>query len=118
MLELMQRMVAFKYSCKLNHWNTDQYAQHLLFDRLQENMDDLVDDVAEQYFMANKKQKELTADVLKKEYINRDLEKGIKDVINLIEEMMNDEKFTEGEQSLLSGLSQEFYAKLALVNLK
>lgn len=118
MIELVQRMVAFKYSCKLNHWNTDSYSMHLLYDRLQEDLDDLVDDVAEQYFMANKKASELTKDVLKTEYVNKDLEKGIKDIIGLIEKMMHKEEFTEGEQSMLSGLSQTFYGKLALVHLK
>ena len=45
----MERLIDFKYSCKLNHWTTKSYSEHLLFDRLQEGIDDIVDNIAEKY---------------------------------------------------------------------
>ena len=52
MYELLQHLIAFKYACKINHWTTDKYAPHLLFDRLTEEIDDWVDNISEAYFMA------------------------------------------------------------------
>ena len=39
MYELIQHLIAFKYACKINHWSTDSYSKHLLFDRLTEDVD-------------------------------------------------------------------------------
>ena len=64
MFELMQKLVAFKYSCKLNHWTTTSYSQHLLFDRLQEDIDELVDSIGEMYFMGLNKKAELSNNLL------------------------------------------------------
>ena len=47
MYTLMQHLIAFKYSCKINHWSTDNYSKHLLFDRLNEDIDTWVDEIAE-----------------------------------------------------------------------
>ena len=52
MYELLQHLIAFKYACKINHWSSDKYAEHLLFDRLSENIDNWVDSISECYFMA------------------------------------------------------------------
>ena len=45
MYELLQHLIAFKYACKINHWSTDNYSQHLLFDRLSEDIDTWVDEI-------------------------------------------------------------------------
>lgn len=82
MFELMQKLVAFKYSCKLNHWATKNYSEHLLFDRLQDGVDDLVDNIAEQYYMAQGKGKELNANLLEPKLINYDLGKSTRDIID------------------------------------
>ena len=47
MYELIRHLIAFKYACKINHWSTDNYSKHLLFDRLSEDIDDWVDSIAE-----------------------------------------------------------------------
>ena len=118
MLELIQRLIAYKYSCKLNHWGTDSYAKHLLFDRLQEGIDDLVDNIAEEYFMANNKKKDLTAGVLEVKFINSDLVKGAQDINAHIEKIMADGKFSQGILSLLGTIAEAFDKKLALLTLK
>ena len=64
MYELMQRLIAFKYSCKIHHWSTNNYAMHLLFDRLTEQIDDWVDAIAERYFMAEDNKKIFKSDIL------------------------------------------------------
>ena len=57
MYELIQHLIAFKYACKVNHWSTDNYSKHLLFDRLSEDIDTWVDEIAETYFMASDNKK-------------------------------------------------------------
>ena len=52
MYELMQHLIAFKYACKINHWSTDNYSKHLLYDRLTADIDTWVDELSENYFMA------------------------------------------------------------------
>lgn len=47
MLELLQSLIAYKYACKLKHWQSSNYGMHLLYDRLIENVDGWVDDIAE-----------------------------------------------------------------------
>ena len=65
MYELIQHLIAFKYACKINHWSTDNYSKHLLFDRLSEDIDDWVDSIAETYFMATGNKKVFNANALK-----------------------------------------------------
>lgn len=115
MLELLQRLIAFKYSCKLNHWKTDSYAKHLLFDRLQGDIDDFVDKVAEGYFMNVKKQDNLDQAILQIEYIDKDLAKLAVDIIKHIEIITDSMKFTQGMLSLLGNISESFDGKLALL---
>jgi DNA-binding ferritin-like protein len=110
----MQRLIAFKYACKISHWRTDNYALHLLFDRLQEDLDELIDEVAEHYFMAFDHKRELTQDVLRPDYVNKDLAAGIREMINLLEKMAKSGEYTEGVNSLLTGLADNFEGKLAL----
>lgn len=117
MLELTQRLVAFKYSCKLSHWKTDSYAKHLLFDRLQEDTDDFVDKIAEGYFMATKKQDNLDQTILQTKYIDKDLTKLAKDIIAHIETTIDSEKLSQGMLSLLGNISESFDGKLALLRL-
>ncbi len=118
MFELIQILIAFKYSCKMNHWKTDTYSHHLLFDRLQEDMDDIIDDVAEKYFMASGKKSQIAADPLKSELIELDLPKGVDNILNHINTLLESGEYSEGVQSLLSGISEAMTEKLALLSMK
>ncbi len=118
MFELLQKLIAFKYSCKMNHWKTDNYSHHLLFDRLQEDMDDIIDDVAEKYFMAGGKKSQIAADPLKSELIELDLPRGIDNVLKHIDTLLDSGEYTEGVQSLLSGIAEALTEKLALLSMK
>lgn len=118
MLELIQKLIAFKYSCKLAHWKSTTYAQHLLYDRLQEGMDDLIDDIAERYFMAGKQTKQLSAKVLDPKYVNADLSAAIKDILQTIDKLMAKGNLSEGVESLITDIASQFLGKLALVDLK
>ncbi len=118
MFELMQKLVAFKYACKLNHWETKSYAEHLLFDRLQEGIDDLVDDIAEKYFMAmGQNSAENLRNILQPSMINMDLKAFIKDIIQTTEKICKEEK-SESVIAMISGIGETFLGKLALVDLK
>jgi DNA-binding ferritin-like protein len=118
MFELMQKLVAFKYACKLNHWETKSYAEHLLFDRLQEDVDDLIDDIAEKYFMATGKNAEKDLrNILQPTFINMNLEESIQDIIRLTEKLCKEEK-SESVIALISGIGETFMGKLALAGLK
>ncbi|MDR1192058.1 MAG: DUF5856 family protein [Verrucomicrobiales bacterium] len=118
MLELIQRIIAFKYSAKLAHWQSTGYAHHLLCDRLQEGIDDIVDDVAEQYFMAGKQAGALSAAVLEPKYITVDLAAAIKDILATIDREIATGKLSEGITSLVTDIASQFLGKLALVDLK
>ena len=114
---LMQHLIAFKYACKINHWSTDNYSKHLLFDRLTEDIDTWVDSIAENYFMANDNKKVFKPDILNPKLINHDLEKMCLTIISHLEELQNDGETNEGMNSLLSGIEDGFLNKLALAKL-
>ncbi len=117
MYELIQHLIAFKYACKINHWSTDSYSQHLLFDRLTEDIDTWADAIAETYFMANDKKTVFKADILNSKFINRDLVKSCEKIISHLEELQNDGDTNEGLNSLLSAIEEGFLNKLALAKL-
>lgn len=118
MLELMHKLIAFKYSCKLNHWSTGSYAQHLLYDRMQEGIDDMVDAIGEKYFMA-RKDKSIDSDkMLDPSLINLDITKSLKGIIDYIENKLKNDKFSEGINALLSGMSEDLMGRLALIDMK
>lgn len=117
MYELMQHLIAFKYACKINHWSTNNYSKHLLFDRLSEDIDTWTDAIAETYFMAEDKKAVFKADILTPKFINRDLVKSCETIISHLEELQNDGETNEGLNSLLSGIEEGFLNKLALAKL-
>ena len=117
MYELLQHLIAFKYACKINHWSTDKYSQHLLFDRLTEDIDTWVDEVAESYFMAMDKKSFFKADILNPKMVNRDLVKSCEKIISHLEELQNNGETNEGMNSLLSAIEQGFLNKIALAKL-
>lgn len=117
MYELIQHLIAFKYACKVNHWSTDNYSKHLLFDRLTEDIDTWADAIAETYFMAEDKKSVFKADILNPKFVNRDLVKSCEKIISHLEELQNDGETNEGLNSLLSAIEEGFLNKLALAKL-
>ena len=113
----MQHLIAFKYACKINHWSTDNYSKHLLFDRLTEDIDTWVDSIAENYFMADDNKKVFKPDILNPKLINRDLVKMCMTIISHLEELQTDGETNEGMNSLLSAIEEGFLNKLALAKL-
>lgn len=117
MYELIQNLIAFKYACKINHWSTDKYSSHLLFDRLTEDIDTWVDEIAETYFMASDKKSVFKSDILNPKFIERNLVKFCEQIISRLEELQNSGETNEGLNSLLSGIEEGFLNKLALAKL-
>lgn len=117
MYELMQKLVAFKYACKINHWSTDKYSDHLLYDRLTEEIDDWVDSIAECYFMADNNKKVFKSDIMNPKFINRDLVKLCENIISHLEELSTNGDTNEGLKSLLTAIEEGFLNKLALAKL-
>lgn len=117
MYELLQHLIALKYSCKINHWSTDDYARHLLFDRLGEDIDDWVDKISERYFMSRDEKKVFQSDILKPEFINKDIVKKCMQLIEMIEMMIADEEVNQGMQSLLTDIESGLLNKVALARL-
>lgn len=118
MYELIQHLIAFKYACKINHWSTDNYAMHLLFDRLTERIDDMVDSIAEKYFMASGDKKVFQATILNPKLIDRNIPKMCESIILHLEDLQDDEDLNEGLASLLSQIEEDFLNKLALAELR
>lgn len=117
MYELLQHLIAFKYACKLNHWSTDKYSHHLLFDRLTADIDTWVDEIAETYFMAMDKKAVFKPDILNPKYINCNLVKSCDNIISHLENLQANDELNEGMNSLLSAIEQGFLNKLALARL-
>ena len=117
MYELIQNLIAFKYACKINHWSTDSYSKHLLFDRLTEDVDTWADSIAESYFMARGEKKVFKADLLAPKMINRDLVKMCEQIISRTEDLMENDVLDEGTKSLLGDIEAAFLGKIALAQL-
>ena len=117
MYELLQHLIAFKYSCKINHWSANEYSKHLLYDRLMEDIDTWVDEIAETYFMAENKKEFFKSDLLNPKFINNDLVKGCEKIISYLEKLINDNDLNEGLVSLLGNIEEGFLNKLALAKL-
>lgn len=117
MYELLQHLIAFKYACKINHWSTDNYSLHLLYDRLSEDIDKWTDSISECYFMAMDQKKFFKSDILNPKLINKDLIKMCETIISHLEELQNDDELNEGLCSLLSAIEEGFLNKMALVKL-
>ncbi|MDR0532757.1 MAG: hypothetical protein LBH01_02265 [Verrucomicrobiales bacterium] len=118
MLELLQKLIAFKYACKLSHWKASSYAEHLPYDRLQEDLGEMADNVAEQYFMAGKKTEQLTATVLEPKYIDIGVATAIRDILETIDKAVASGELSEGMASLLADTASKFLGKQALIGLK
>lgn len=117
MYELIQHLIAFKYACKINHWSTDNYSKHLLYDRLSADIDTWVDSIAEDYFMADNNKSVFKANILNPKYINQDLVKSCEVIISHLEELQTDGETNQGLNSLLSAIEEGFLNKLALAKL-
>lgn len=117
MYELIQNLIAFKYACKINHWSTNNYSKHLLFDRLTEDIDTWADNIAESYFMARDEKKVFKADVLVPKMINHDLVKMCEQIISRIENLVENDDLDEGTKSLLGDIESAFLGKIALAQL-
>ena len=101
----------------MNHWSTDDYAQHLLFDRLTERIDDHADDIAEKHFMATDQKKKFKESVLNPKMIDMDVVAMCEAIIDHLEKLQEDDSLNEGMCSLLSGIEEDFLTKLALAKL-
>ncbi len=117
MYELLQHLIAFKYACKINHWRTDSYAPHLLFDRLSEDIDTWVDQISESHFMALDNKKVFKPDILNPKLISSNLVKMCEVIISHLEELQTDDELNEGDISLLGDIEAAFLNKLALAKL-
>ncbi len=114
---LMQHLIAFKYACKINHWSTDSYSEHLLYDRLTEDLDTFADNIAESHFMALNKKNIFKPDLLNSKLISKDLVKMCNIIIEYLEKLQNDDDLNEGDLSLLGDIESAFLGKLALAKL-
>lgn len=117
MYELLQYLIAFKYACKINHWTSEKYADHLLFDRLTEEIDDWVDSISEAYFMSMDNKSVFKPNLLNQKFIEKDLTKMCENIISRLEELQNDDELNEGMRSLLSAIEEGFLVKMALTKL-
>lgn len=117
MYELLQHLIAFKYACKINHWSSDKYAEHLLFDRLSEDIDNWIDSISECYFMATDNKNVFQANILNPKMVNTNLVKMCELIISHLEELQNDDELNAGMCSLLSAIEEGFLNKIALAKL-
>ena len=118
MNELINLLLTFRWSMKLQHWKSKKYANHLLFDRLIEEVDDFIDDVAEKAFVATG-----NADKIELEFLDlkKDPKQQIDEILSLthkLDEEENKTMFSPGFYSLLEKINEEFLTKRALISMK
>lgn len=118
MLELIQRLIAYKYACKLKHWHASNYGAHLLYDRLLENIDTWVDDLAEKIFMASGEASSLAPEILNPQYVETDIVSACTKILELIDRLVSENSEPEGIPSLLGDISKDFLTKLALARME
>lgn len=118
MLELIQRLIAYKYACKLCHWQADDYGAHLLYDRLIENVDGWIDDLAEKIYMASGEAASLTPEILNPQYMETDIVSTCTHILELIDRLASENSEPEGIPSLLGDISKDFLTKLALARME
>ena len=117
MYELLQNLIAFKYACKINHWSTNDYALHLKFDRLAEEIDDWADSIAESYFMARDMKSAFKPDLLNPKMVDKNLVRMCQVIISRLEDLQTDDDLDEGMKSILGDVEALFLDKLALAKL-
>lgn len=117
MYELLQQLIAFKYACKINHWSTNDYAAHLKFDRLSEEIDTWADSIAESYFMARDMKSAFKPDLLNPKMVDKNLVKMCEGIISRLEDLQEDDDLDEGIKSILGDVEALFLDKLALAKL-
>ena len=117
MYKLLQQLIAFKYACKINHWSTDNYSHHMLYDRLISDIDTWVDELSENYFMAENNKTIFQPNILEPKYINRDLVKSCETIITHLEKLQSSPDTNQGLNSLLSSIEAGFLNKLAIAQL-
>lgn len=118
MLKLIAELVAFKYACKIKHWQSSAYGAHLLYDRLAENIDRWIDDIAEKIFMAAGASEALTRDILNPQCVNTDIVAACTHILDLIDLLVSENSEPEGIPSLLGDISKDFLTKLALARME
>ncbi|MBS4773118.1 MAG: hypothetical protein KHX55_02445 [Proteobacteria bacterium] len=118
MFELLRELIAYKYACKLKHWQSTNYGMHLLYDRLIENVDKFVDDIAEKAYMSSGAADSLTAEILNSSLINLDVAEMITSILDKIDMIMTDDETPEGIKTLLGDISKDFLTKLALARME
>lgn len=106
--ELLDRLIAFKYDVKSIHWSASSWGQHLSLDKVDEELDDLIDTLAEVQFMSRGQQ---VSGVLKPEYsANNDyavLEQRVQDMLDLSNKISKEGNADDAIINYLNGLSQE-----------
>lgn len=103
------------------------YGNHLLADRVQEDLGDFIDQIKETYFMARQldipRNEKIYADVAKeldnmKEYSILELAEKVKLTIYFIETMLRDTEtpFTAGDNDLIGRISSNLQTSYALLS--
>lgn len=118
MFELLQELIAYKYACKIKHWQSLNYGEHLLYDRLIENVDNFVDDIAEKAYMSAGNASAINSDILCGDLINLDLYEMINSILERIDAFVDENDAPEGILTLLGDVSKDFLTKLALVRME
>lgn len=119
--KLLSLLIIARETSKINHWNSTSNGEHLGYDHIVEVLDENIDKLAETYFMARKI--EIISpfgqyDTL----LNEDsgitsLEKILKTLNDLVEEIASDEKNDETTKSLVSSIGENVQQSVALLRL-
>ena len=111
---------------KTLHWNATDYGDHLLFDRISEEIHDLIDGLVETCIIPLQKKDEIKEDFVSSIFTNADAKVTniqIEDLINLIVETINlcdaeskIEKMPEGVKTYLTDISKTLLLKGGLLD--
>lgn len=127
MQDILILLIAIKQLIKQYHWQANSYQEHILADKLEEDLEDYIDEVAEVSVVMELSEKQLNADVLlgkaslylqdKKEATELNLTKAFGDLSEAVHELS--EKSTNiGLNDLLGRIANLTIKKIYLLNLK
>ena len=125
MFKLLVHLELIRLAAKQLHYNvsgSNFYSDHLLMDRIQEELIDFEDEIKENYYMANGEkvppEKEIsstTANLLPINISMEDLQEFLMEALNTINDLSVDSK-DAAEQDLLGKISSNLANSLGLLN--
>lgn len=111
---IIENLTKIYFVAKMLHWNaTDNYSDHLLYDRIAEDCIDFTDKIAESCIFPFDVINRLDLEI--KSFDITSLKEYIVETANTIEKLCNSKDISEGAKNTLSGIAEALNIKAYLL---